>query len=232
MSPQQRRAPPHMNVTHMPFDVLGVRPEAEPALIATAYKALVRKYHPDANPGLDSREANRLMAELNWAMAELERDLHGWREWASRRFLPRRALSHAGSSTSEWPPPNALAVRQLLEVTPHTIWLSERRPSAILTARASAASPQDVRVRFGSGLDVARLPADGDRSVFRVSLREAPADKLAIETLEVVAAGFSSRPVFVAIEQRRALAAHGAASADAWFSSRVASSDRYIFGLR
>jgi len=221
-----------MNATHMPFDVLGVRPEAEPALIATAYKALVRKYHPDANPGMDSREANRLMAELNWAMEELERDLPGWREKAARRFLPRPAVIRADSSTSQWPPPNALAVRQLLEVTPHAIWLSERRPSAILTARAPALPPEEVRVRFGSGLDVARLPADGDRSVFQVSLRQAPADQLAIETLEVVAVGFSSQPVFVAIERRRTFSAHGAASADVWFSKRLASSDRYIFGPR
>jgi len=221
-----------MNATHMPFDVLGVRPEAEPALIATAYKALVRKYHPDANPGLDSREANRLMAELNWAMEELERDLPGWREKASRRFLPRPAVTRADSSTSQWPPPNALAVRQLLEVTPHAIWLSERRPSAILTARAPALPPEEVRVRFGSGLDAARLPADGGRAVFQVSSRHPSGSRLTIEKLELVAPGFPSHQMFVTIERRHGSSAHGAASADAWFSKRLASSDRYVFGPR
>lgn len=221
-----------MNATQMPFDVLGVPPEAEPSLIAAAYKALVRRYHPDANPELDPREATRAMAEINWAMDELARDLEAWREKASRRFLPRVTLSRADSNSRAWPPANALAVRQLLDVTPHAIWLSERRPSAILTTRAPALPPEEVRVRFGTGLNVARLPADGDRAVFQVSLRHASGSRLTLEKLDLVAPSFPDHRMFVTIEQRHGPSAHGAASADAWFSNRLASSDRYMFGPR
>src|SRR5437763_1786132 len=59
-----------------PFRTLGVSPDAEMEVVRGAYRALARKYHPDANVEKDSAER---MAEINWAMEELERNPDQWR---------------------------------------------------------------------------------------------------------------------------------------------------------
>ncbi len=66
-------------IRHNPFEVLGIDPDAEAEVIAAAYRALARKYHPDVNRSLPSDDALARMSELNWAQDELERDLTGWR---------------------------------------------------------------------------------------------------------------------------------------------------------
>jgi curved DNA-binding protein CbpA len=48
------------------YSVLGVTPNAEPAVIKAAYKALSNIYHPDKNPD-NIEEANRKMAKINEA---------------------------------------------------------------------------------------------------------------------------------------------------------------------
>lgn len=62
-----------------PFEVLGVSPEAEREVFRAAYRALAKKYHPDARQGAASQYATQRMAELNWAWEELQKDLTGWR---------------------------------------------------------------------------------------------------------------------------------------------------------
>src|SRR6266550_7842649 len=62
-----------------PFRTLGVSPDAEMEVVRGAYRALARKYHPDANLEKDSAER---MAEINWAMDELERNPDQWRSEA------------------------------------------------------------------------------------------------------------------------------------------------------
>lgn len=62
-----------------PFQVLGVTPEAERAVIRAAYRALAKMYHPDTQQGIPADVATERMAELNWAQEELEKDLDGWR---------------------------------------------------------------------------------------------------------------------------------------------------------
>jgi curved DNA-binding protein CbpA len=64
--------------TRTPFDVLGVPPHADRAVIRAAYRALARKYHPDAGR-IPTDRSHKLMVKLNWAMEELQRDLAGWR---------------------------------------------------------------------------------------------------------------------------------------------------------
>lgn len=49
-----------------PYEVLGVSPEAEPAVISAAFKALVRIYHPDSYSG-DKTYANQRLKEINAA---------------------------------------------------------------------------------------------------------------------------------------------------------------------
>jgi curved DNA-binding protein CbpA len=64
--------------TRTPFDVLGVSPHADLAVIRRAYRALARKYHPDTGR-IPSDRSHKLMVKLNWAIEELQRDLAGWR---------------------------------------------------------------------------------------------------------------------------------------------------------
>ena len=46
------------------YEVLQVRPDADPEVIAAAFKALARRYHPDVN---NDGDANRVMGEINHA---------------------------------------------------------------------------------------------------------------------------------------------------------------------
>ena len=62
-----------------PFEVLCVTPLAERRAIRSAYRVLAKMYHPDTQQGLTREESHRRMIELNWARAELEKDLAGWR---------------------------------------------------------------------------------------------------------------------------------------------------------
>ena len=48
------------------FDLLGVSPDADSATIRSAWKALVRAYHPDQFAG-NKAEANRRLAQINAA---------------------------------------------------------------------------------------------------------------------------------------------------------------------
>jgi curved DNA-binding protein CbpA len=65
--------------TRSPFDVLDIKATADIEVARAAYKALVRKYHPDLNRGQPGEALNARTVQLNWAIEELERDLPGWR---------------------------------------------------------------------------------------------------------------------------------------------------------
>jgi hypothetical protein len=59
------------------YAVLGVRPDAEPEVIEGAYKALVKKYHPDYHP--DDPIIDARMKAITTAYAEVRR-LRAWRQ--------------------------------------------------------------------------------------------------------------------------------------------------------
>lgn len=48
------------------YELLEISPNASDEVIKMAYKALVKKYHPDSYKG-DLNEAQRIMAEINQA---------------------------------------------------------------------------------------------------------------------------------------------------------------------
>jgi hypothetical protein len=83
-----------------PFDILGVSPEAEIEVIRAAYRALARKYHPDSNLGTHPTTLNRYMAEINWAMQELDVRLEMWRA-AKRRPQTRTVRDKYSSSQAQ-----------------------------------------------------------------------------------------------------------------------------------
>ena len=60
------------------YEVLQVRPDADPEVIAAAYRALSKRYHPDVNKAADStsvmKEMNRAYEVLSDAVARAEYD--------------------------------------------------------------------------------------------------------------------------------------------------------------
>jgi len=84
-----------------PYKVLQVHPEADPEIIAVAYRKLAQRYHPDVAAG---PEAARMMSELNAARDLLLDPASRAAHDRSRRALFGAAGKEAGASA---PPPPA-----------------------------------------------------------------------------------------------------------------------------
>lgn len=88
-----------------PHRVLGVAPGAEPEVIASAYRALALKYHPDRNPEGEAR-----MKAVNEAFAVLSRAAEGVTVSAedpestppSRPPVNTHAAEHGGGTSAPW----------------------------------------------------------------------------------------------------------------------------------
>jgi hypothetical protein len=86
------------------YAVLGVSPESEDIVIPAAYRALMRRYHPDKNP---SAEAARKTLEINAAYAVLG-DPSARAAYDARRRAQasdKKAKSHTHAKTPPPPPP-------------------------------------------------------------------------------------------------------------------------------
>lgn len=87
-----------------PYRILHVHPEADPDVIAAAYRVLARKLHPDTAAENDPVIARR-MAELNWAWALL-RDPERRRTYdRDHRFAQSAGLRPASAPDAERPSP-------------------------------------------------------------------------------------------------------------------------------
>jgi len=79
------------------FDILGISPDSDAATVKTAWRALVRSYHPDMARS-DPEGATRRLAEINAAFdaigASTEADRRGLAEAVARR---RRAEAEAAA---------------------------------------------------------------------------------------------------------------------------------------
>jgi DnaJ-class molecular chaperone len=87
------------------YRVLQVDPDAEPEVIAAAYRKLAAKYHPDVN---SSPEANTRMQEINVAYgvlgdpaARAEYDRARGSRWTASFGAPSSAPSRAPATTFE-----------------------------------------------------------------------------------------------------------------------------------
>lgn len=101
------------------YEILQVSPNAEPEVIASAYRRLARKYHPDAYAGPDATER---MRELNEAYEVLS-DLARRAEYDRARRYEKQEARRAERETPPRPPPR------------------EQQPTPAQTAKPPAAKP-------------------------------------------------------------------------------------------
>ena len=123
-----------------PFDVLNLPADAGLEAAKASYRALARKHHPDSAPEREKDRATKAMAELNWAMEELERDLEGWRRYADDPL--------AGIISFEQERPE-----QPITVEPRLVILDQKNNfTAWITAAGRGVTSEDLKLRYASGL--------------------------------------------------------------------------------
>jgi curved DNA-binding protein CbpA len=83
-----------------PYRILHVHPDADPDVIAAAYRVLARKLHPDTAADADPIVAAR-MAELNWAWALLRDPERRQTYDRDQRFSTSRRQPAAPADTQE-----------------------------------------------------------------------------------------------------------------------------------
>jgi curved DNA-binding protein CbpA len=89
------------------YAILNVAPDADPAVVEAAYKALMKKYHPDVRTD-DPESARRRAAEINEAFHILKdpakRAEYDTSEWARREAARRNAAALAEGPRPYQPP--------------------------------------------------------------------------------------------------------------------------------
>jgi hypothetical protein len=177
-----------------PFEILGISPDAEPEVIAAAYRALAKKYHPDGN-GNAPADANARMVELNWARDELNRDLAGWRARVAATKSAEPATSTSSrrprSAQPETAPPRSTSTRRKRHETapgvtaqPTFVFLKGRRgESALIKTYADDIERGAIKARFKAGIiDVKRVENTTAGSTFRIAVvKDVPADATVVE---------------------------------------------------
>ncbi|HYE29526.1 MAG TPA: J domain-containing protein [Allosphingosinicella sp.] len=125
------------------YDVLNVAPEAEPVVVEAAYKALIKKYHPDqAAEAPVSRDA----AAINEAFAVLKdparRADYDHRLWSKQQALRLAELQAGGAaSRSRFAAWGGWIVAMLLACALAAVAVGKSLAPPPLTAAAEAAEP-------------------------------------------------------------------------------------------
>ena len=177
-----------MEATYDPFALLNVEPGVSLETIRSSYRKLARQHHPDMVPEHERDTATRLMAALNEAMGEIERDFEG---------LSRR-LGRAPQSVDE-------AYRGVLSVEPRFLILSEANGfDGFVTVATPSGDGRHIGLRCDSGLIVAERLRVGSRGVANFRVRVSPKLR-ALEyperiEVELVAPGLLPAVVMVAVE--------------------------------
>jgi hypothetical protein len=199
-----------------PFEVLGISVDAEPEVVAAAYRALARKYHPDVMHDEPPAKVTERMVQLNWAKSELDRDLPGWRRRVKVENTgpapkgPRSNRSRTGARPTPRPSsPEAVVPQQVQLSVPVIILAGQPGSTATFEAWIPGISPQQVKARFphGGWTLVERLQPSGDHAVFKVTVVEECTTDLAdnvVETIELRSAGHISAKLFVSLTPVRA----------------------------
>lgn len=84
------------------YDVLGIAPSADAVVISATYRALIKKYHPDANGGDEAaaakaRELNEAYEVLSDADARARYDYFTLGRWSAPTHPAREAMGFAGA---------------------------------------------------------------------------------------------------------------------------------------
>jgi curved DNA-binding protein CbpA len=128
------------------YDVLNVAPEAEPIVVEAAYKALIKKYHPDqAAEAPVSKDA----AEINEAFAVLKdparRADYDHRLWTRQQALRLAGLQAAGRARRpRFAAFGGWVVAGLLACALAAVAVGKSLAPPPLTAAAKAAEPHDT----------------------------------------------------------------------------------------
>jgi curved DNA-binding protein CbpA len=178
------------------YDVLNVAPEAEPVVVEAAYKALIKKYHPDqaveAPVSKDATEINEAFAVLKDPAKRADYDHRLWTKQQAIRLAELQVAS-AGR------PPRYVAVSGwlvagLLACALAAVALGKSVvPAPALTAAAAAAEPPH------DSEEPARAAAA------RAAAAEAAHDRVAMPSSAAVIARVRAErrmPVAVRIERR------------------------------
>ena len=185
-----------------PFIVLEIGPDSVLDAIHAAYRARAREHHPDvAGP-----RSTRRMADINWAYAELQRDLHGWRARTRKGaggggLVPWRKDGLASGSSGT----RGVALGWV-EVRPQVVILSGVAGSSEVfaaTARGVAASNLRARVPAASPIELSRVREAGDTTWFRATISGAPAfegEDALIVPITLRAPGYWSNQAFISIQ--------------------------------
>lgn len=182
-----------------PFDVLGISPDAELEVVAAAYKALARKYHPDMNFGVPAEELTKKMATLNWAKDELERDLAGWRS----RVATAGKASYAGTARGATASQDHRS-RGPVTIEPQVVSLPGSKGAVgNFTVSAPGLEPTEIKARFQAGtIDVERRASFAGGVLFAVTVVEDfPSDVSGslVEAVEIVISGVPVGKAFISL---------------------------------
>jgi curved DNA-binding protein CbpA len=127
------------------YDVLNVAPEAEPVVVEAAYKALIKKYHPDqAVEGPVSKDATAINEAFAILKDPAKRADYDHRLWTKQQALRLAELQVASAGR----PPRYVAVSGwliagLLACALAAVALGKSVVPPPLTAIAEAAEPHD-----------------------------------------------------------------------------------------
>lgn len=125
------------------YDVLNVAPEAEPVVVEAAYKALIKKYHPDqaaeAPVSKDAAAINEAFAILKDPARRADYDHRLWSKQQAIRLAGLQATAPRSrvAAVSGW------IVAGLLACTLAAVALGKSLAPPPLTAAAEAAEPHD-----------------------------------------------------------------------------------------
>ena len=125
------------------YDVLNVAPEAEPVVVEAAYKALIKKYHPDqaaeAPVSKDAAAINEAFAILKDPARRADYDHRLWSKQQAIRLAGLQATAPRSrvAAVSGW------IVAGLLACTLAAVAVGKSLAPPPLTAAAEAAEPHD-----------------------------------------------------------------------------------------
>jgi hypothetical protein len=137
---------PQMAAQRTHYDVLNVSKEAEPVVVEAAYKALIKKYHPDQAAGAPvSRDA----AAINEAFAVLK-DPAKRADYDHRQWTRQQAQRLAGLQATAVPRPSRFAtaggwiVAALLACALAAVAFGKSLDPPLVRVAAQATGPEDI----------------------------------------------------------------------------------------